>query len=69
MRNDSLSGLVRGEYFDGKNKSLKDSFDELVTNLPIFIKYQREMAKLTRAKFDALVAEGFTEDQAIKLCR
>lgn len=69
MRDNSLSGLVRGEYFNGKNKTLKESLDEIRTNLSIYIQYQAEFAKLTRAKYDALIAEGFTEQQAIQLCR
>lgn len=37
--------------------------------LPMMIEHQQLEAQITRAKFNALVKEGFTESQAIELCR
>lgn len=42
---------------------------ELRDSLPIQIEYVVMTAQLTRAKFNALRKEGFTEAQAIELCR
>lgn len=38
-------------------------------NLPFLIEYQQLQAKVTRKKFEALVDEGFTDKQAIELCK
>ena len=38
-------------------------------NLVAEIELQRALAKLTRIKFDALIGVGFTELQAILLCK
>lgn len=38
-------------------------------NLPSQIELQVLLAQITRAKFLALVKEGFSEEQAIQLCR
>lgn len=41
---------------------------QLRDNLLAHIDYVTLNAKIQRAKFNALVKEGFTEDQALKLC-
>lgn len=38
-------------------------------NLPFLIEYQQLQAQITRKKFEALVKEGFTDTQAIELCK
>jgi len=43
-------------------ENLRDSLPELMQNTML-------MAQITRAKYNALVKEGFTEAQAIELCR
>ncbi|CAG0966393.1 hypothetical protein MTYP_01016 [Methylophilaceae bacterium] len=42
-------------------KTLKD-------NIPAMLELQRLQAKMMREKFLALINEGFTEEQALKLC-
>jgi hypothetical protein len=42
---------------------------ELMEILPMRMDLERFNAKVTRAKFLALVGEGFTEEQALRLCR
>lgn len=42
---------------------------ELVEFLPMRIDIERFTAKVTRARFLALVAEGFTPEQALELCK
>lgn len=42
---------------------------QLKENMPAQLEFQQLTAKLTRAKYLALVAEGFTESQALDLCK
>jgi hypothetical protein len=42
---------------------------ELRGLLPARIEYQRIMARLQRSAFDAYLAEGFTPEQALELCK
>lgn len=37
--------------------------------IPIRVEVEQMEAEVIRAKFNALVKQGFTEDQAIQLCR
>ena len=46
-------------------QALKKLMDDIVLMQESFI----ALAKMTRAKYSALVAEGFTEAQAIELCK
>ncbi len=43
--------------------------DNFVKALPMQIRMQREMSKLIKARFDALVSEGFTEQQALEIVK
>lgn len=42
---------------------------EINENMTAEVELQRALAKLTRIKFDALIGVGFTELQAILLCK
>ena len=42
---------------------------ELREDLPRLLEFMALSATMTRAKFKALVKEGFTEAQAIELCK
>jgi len=46
-------------------KAVKNMQDNTAT----MIEFARTKAKVTRAKYLALVAEGFSNDEAIALCR
>lgn len=48
-----------------RSRALKD----LAAALPSMIESQSITAAILRAKFNALVKEGFTEAQAIELCK
>lgn len=68
----SDNNLLRSVFFEANEKnqkSTKELFEEFKANLSIHIQYQKELAKLTRAKYLSLIEAGFTEDQAIKLCK
>lgn len=66
---DNVDNLLKGVFFEGGDKSTEELFKDFVRNLSIHIKYQKEIAKLTRAKYLSLIEVGFTEEQAIKLCK
>lgn len=38
-------------------------------DLPAMCEFQKLAAKLYRARFEALISEGFTKTQAIELCK
>ncbi|MCU5376126.1 hypothetical protein OCA08_03115 [Bacillus cereus] len=55
---------TNGNY---SNIEFEMMLDEMKKNLPIQIKYHKELAKLYKARFDALVSEGFTQAQALEI--
>ncbi|MGH8418015.1 MAG: hypothetical protein ACRER8_12145 [Pseudomonas sp.] len=50
---------------DKQRAALESAKRDLDTN----IEFMKLLAQLTRAKYTALVAQGFTEDQALALCK
>ncbi|GCF71773.1 hypothetical protein BC2903_55920 [Bacillus cereus] len=51
------------------NIELEMILDNFVKALPMQIRMQREMSKVYKARFDALVSEGFTEQQALEIVK
>lgn len=47
----------------------QEEFRRLQANLQIILEAQQCVATITRAKYIALVAEGFTPAQALELCK
>lgn len=43
--------------------------DTLVEQLPAYMRYHSELAKLYKSRFDSLVREGFTEQQAVEILK
>ena len=48
---------------------LKESMIDMKAKMPIFIENIFLLVQLTRAKYNALLAEGFTEAQALELSK
>ena len=47
----------------------KKMLENAIEQLPEQIKFQHYTAKVTRVKYLALIEEGFTEAQALELCK
>ncbi len=47
----------------------KEALRKLQEEFPLFVEHMKMMAKLQRAKFEALKENGFTESQALELCK
>lgn len=54
---------------DQKPVALARLIAEMRNQIPALIEVEQLQAKLSRAKFLALVSEGFTEQQALELCK
>jgi len=50
-------------------EQLREGVKLMKAGLKDQIEYQKLKAKLLRANYNALVAEGFSEDQALLLCQ
>jgi hypothetical protein len=53
----------------GAKNASAEAVRHLRENLPALMDHVALMATLHRAKFNALKAEGFTDEQALELCR
>ena len=56
-----------------KGKGIPDDFKENIADMkskmPLLIENIFLIAQLTRAKYNALLNEGFTKEQALELCK
>ena len=46
-----------------------ETIRNLQANLPLYQKHMQTMAALQKAKYDALLKEGFNKEQALELCK
>lgn len=49
--------------------NMAQSLKNMKDNWPMLVEIEQRLAALTRVKFLSLVKEGFTESQAMDLCR
>lgn len=67
--------LITMEEFKGRKsdpeylKKMREALDRMKTMTAVVIESEIEKAKITKAKYDALIAEGFNERQALELCK
>lgn len=52
-----------------KPNVMKEGLRNMIENLPTLIEHMKIMSKLHKAKFDALKAEGFSDAEALELCK
>jgi len=62
-------GAVKPRLGETGGMCLSDALKSLAKDMPMLIAYEVYKAKITRAKYDALIAEKFTAKQAIELCK
>jgi hypothetical protein len=63
--NDKLKDL----NLDPPGPEMRVALDTLVKSLPLMKEYETIQAKVTRSKYEALIEVGFTEAQALELCK
>ena len=63
MSNDNVTEV----NLDARNEIVK-SLEIIKRNLPVFIEYQQLIAKIRWAYYLELIAQGFTEEQALEIC-
>ena len=60
--------VERGDVADPVQK-FKDGIKQMREMMPLQIEWQVLDAQIRKAKFDALLKEGFSEPQALMLCK
>ena len=48
---------------------MRDELRKLQANIQTVLESQAIVAQITRAKYDALITQGFTQEQALELCK
>ncbi len=66
MSDDEKPNVVEVSFTRDKAKAL---LEELKRSVPEMVASNREIAKVLRAKYLALIETGFTQKEAMKLCK
>ena len=54
---------------DKEMSEMRKLLVELKKDLPVHLESQTILAQVLKAKFDALIGEGFSVEQALELCK
>lgn len=54
---------------NGQSNKLAEASRQFKQDIPFMIEHVAMMAKLHREKYNSLIREGFTEAQALELCK
>jgi hypothetical protein len=52
-----------------RRDQLNDDLRKFADDMPLLITHSKLLAKLIRAKYTALLDEGFTQEEALELCK
>jgi hypothetical protein len=66
--NKDESKLISIEGGNRPNVS-KEGLRDMIANMATTLQFIEISAKMTRVKYNALIKEGFTESQALELCK
>ena len=71
MSEDPIAFSVKVEPGDGNDPIAKfrNALDEMRKTLALQLEFQTIQAQLIRGKYNALITEGFTKEQALFLCK
>lgn len=61
------SGILR--LLPEVNDEMRAALEKMRRDMPILVEYMQIIAEMKMAKYKALVAQGFTSDQALELCK
>lgn len=64
-----MNNNLKGLNLNSPGPEMRAALDMLHENLEIMMEYEHLQAKLTRAKYDAMIEQGFTAEQALELCK
>jgi len=53
----------------GEKNKVKEDIRKVLANYNDIVKQMSVLAKMTKTKYDSLIAEGFTPAQALELCK
>lgn len=65
----NIIDLPRGEPKPGSAEALRRLIDEMTEKLPQLLELEAIQAQIKRKRFLMLTANGFTEAQALELCK
>ena len=65
----NLFALMGGKGTKNNNAELKESIELVASQLPLLIEANKVQAKYKKSKYDELILQGFTPEQAIELIK